>query len=373
MRGHLKKLGDFRLLREFRVAGDGEYSVGDKVGLELFEEGDLVDVVGDSRGRGFAGGVRRWNFRGGPKTHGQSDRHRAPGSIGSGTTPGRVYKGQKMAGAHGRGAGDVEEPAADRERRRQGPAAHRRRGPRRDERHGARAPRRQASQEEMTMKLPSTTPQARKSTDRGRRRGVRHRAERPGRAPGVRRDAGEQARRHRDDEDARRSRRLDAQDPPPEGRRHIAPGLDPARRSTATAASSSVRSTRSYAKDLPEAHAPAGDPLGAVGEGRRRLACASCSDLGDRDAEHEGDGRRAAGARIRALGARRHRRANDASVKASVRNLEKVNMLPGGVPERRRHAVGQGLLMTVDAVRGAEALWGGERAARRSASTKAEA
>src|SRR5438132_5356244 len=96
-RGHLKKLGDFRLLREFRVLGDGEYSVGDKVGVELFDEGDLVDVTGVSRGRGFAGGVKRWNFSGGPKTHGQSDRHRAPGSIGSGTTPGRVRKGLRMA------------------------------------------------------------------------------------------------------------------------------------------------------------------------------------------------------------------------------------------------------------------------------------
>jgi large subunit ribosomal protein L3 len=97
LRGHFKKLGDFRLLREFRVRGDGDYSVGDKVGIELFDEGDYVDVTGVSRGRGFAGGVRRWSFRGGPKTHGQSDRHRAPGSIGAGTTPGRVYKGQKMA------------------------------------------------------------------------------------------------------------------------------------------------------------------------------------------------------------------------------------------------------------------------------------
>jgi large subunit ribosomal protein L3 len=101
MRGHLKKIGDFRMLREFRVAGEGDYNVGDSVGLELFEEGDLVDVVGVSRGRGFAGGVRRWNFSGGPKTHGQSDRHRAPGSIGAGTTPGRVYKGQHMAGHMG--------------------------------------------------------------------------------------------------------------------------------------------------------------------------------------------------------------------------------------------------------------------------------
>ena len=96
-RGHLKKLGDFGLLREFAIDGDGEYSLGDKVGLELFEVGDIVDVTGMSRGRGFAGGVRRWHFSGGPKTHGQSDRHRAPGSIGSGTTPGRVYKGLKMA------------------------------------------------------------------------------------------------------------------------------------------------------------------------------------------------------------------------------------------------------------------------------------
>src|SRR5438477_3338511 len=100
-RGHLKKLGDFRLLREFRVLGDGEYSVGDKLGVELFDEGELVDVTGVSRGRGFAGGVKRWNFHGGPKTQGQSDRHRAPGSIGSGTTPGRVFKGKHMAGHMG--------------------------------------------------------------------------------------------------------------------------------------------------------------------------------------------------------------------------------------------------------------------------------
>lgn len=101
-RGHLKKAGsNARMLLEFKVIGDGEYSVGDKIGLELFSEGDLVHVTGTSRGRGFAGGVRRHNFHGGPKTHGQSDRHRAPGSIGSGTTPGRVLKGQRMAGHMG--------------------------------------------------------------------------------------------------------------------------------------------------------------------------------------------------------------------------------------------------------------------------------
>lgn len=67
----------------------------------VFEPGDIVDVMGFSKGKGFAGGVKRYHFRGGPKTHGQSDRHRAPGSIGSGTTPGRVYKGKRMAGKMG--------------------------------------------------------------------------------------------------------------------------------------------------------------------------------------------------------------------------------------------------------------------------------
>ena len=134
MRGHLKGSGDFRLLREFTVAGAGEYSVGDKIGIELFTQGDLVDVDGDVRGRGFAGGVQRHNFHGGPKTHGQSDRHRAPGSIGSGTTPGRVLKGQKMAGHMGAVQVTVEEPARDREGRGQGAAADRRRGSGRDER-----------------------------------------------------------------------------------------------------------------------------------------------------------------------------------------------------------------------------------------------
>lgn len=97
-KGHLGTLGTLRWLREFRTSGEGELNVGDKVGVELFAEGDIVDVTGVSRGRGFAGGVRRHHFHGGPKTHGQSDRHRAPGSIGSGTTPGRVMKGVKMAG-----------------------------------------------------------------------------------------------------------------------------------------------------------------------------------------------------------------------------------------------------------------------------------
>jgi large subunit ribosomal protein L3 len=100
-RGHMKRLGSFRYLREVRVEDPAAYEVGQKVGVELFEEGDIVDVVGTSKGRGFAGGVKRWGFHGGPKTHGQSDRHRAPGSIGSGTDPGRVRRGLRMAGHMG--------------------------------------------------------------------------------------------------------------------------------------------------------------------------------------------------------------------------------------------------------------------------------
>jgi large subunit ribosomal protein L3 len=91
----------FRYLREFRVADMGETKVGDQVDVSLFEEGDLVDVVGVSKGKGFAGGVKRYHFSGGPKTHGQSDRHRHPGAIGSTTTPGRVLKGTRMAGHMG--------------------------------------------------------------------------------------------------------------------------------------------------------------------------------------------------------------------------------------------------------------------------------
>jgi large subunit ribosomal protein L3 len=101
LRGHLKRLGQFQYLREVRVDDPNAYEVGQKFGAELFEEGDIIDVTGTSKGRGFAGGVKRHHFRGGPKTHGQSDRHRAPGSIGSGTTPGRVRKGLRMAGHMG--------------------------------------------------------------------------------------------------------------------------------------------------------------------------------------------------------------------------------------------------------------------------------
>lgn len=78
-----------------------DYSPGDTVSVSIFTPGDLVKVIGTTRGKGFMGVVKRWGFAGGPKTHGQSDRHRAPGSIGQTTTPGRVFKGKKMAGHMG--------------------------------------------------------------------------------------------------------------------------------------------------------------------------------------------------------------------------------------------------------------------------------
>jgi large subunit ribosomal protein L3 len=100
-RGHLKGLGQFRTLREFSVSDTEELKTGDKVDVSLFKPSDLVDITGVSKGKGFAGVVKRHHFAGGPKTHGQSDRHRAPGSIGATTTPGRVFKGLRMAGHMG--------------------------------------------------------------------------------------------------------------------------------------------------------------------------------------------------------------------------------------------------------------------------------
>jgi large subunit ribosomal protein L3 len=102
-KGHLKAAGagNLRYLREFKADNVDEIKVGQKFGVELFKQGDRVDVTAISKGRGFAGVVKRHGFSGGPKTHGQSDRHRAPGSIGSGTTPGRILKGLSMAGHMG--------------------------------------------------------------------------------------------------------------------------------------------------------------------------------------------------------------------------------------------------------------------------------
>jgi large subunit ribosomal protein L3 len=88
-------------VREFRVDSVDGFELGQQLGIaDLFADGDLVDVTGVSKGKGFAGHVKRHHFSRGPKTHG-SDHHREPGSIGPGTTPGRVYKGVKMAGHMG--------------------------------------------------------------------------------------------------------------------------------------------------------------------------------------------------------------------------------------------------------------------------------
>ena len=99
--GQLKDLPRVRDIREFRLDSADEYEVGQQITVaDVFAEGDLVDVTGVSKGKGFAGTIKRHNFSRGPKTHG-SDNYRRPGSIGPGTTPGRVYKGLKMGGHMG--------------------------------------------------------------------------------------------------------------------------------------------------------------------------------------------------------------------------------------------------------------------------------
>jgi large subunit ribosomal protein L3 len=100
--GHLQRnnLPPLKILREFRTKTP-DVSEGEMLKADVFEKDERVDVIGISKGRGFAGVVKRYHFGGGPKTHGQSDRWRAPGSSGSGTTPGRVWKGKKMPGRMG--------------------------------------------------------------------------------------------------------------------------------------------------------------------------------------------------------------------------------------------------------------------------------
>ena len=99
--GQLKDLPRVKTIREFRLDDADGYSAGQQLTVaEVFAAGDLVDITGVSKGQGFAGTVKRHNFSRGPKTHG-SDNYRRPGSIGPGTTPGRVYKGLKMGGHMG--------------------------------------------------------------------------------------------------------------------------------------------------------------------------------------------------------------------------------------------------------------------------------
>jgi len=102
LKGAIKDNKAPRFLREVKLDKEPEFKMGDVISAaDIFKVGDALAVTGTSKGKGFAGVVKRWGFAGGPKTHGQSDRLRAPGSIGQGTTPGRVYKGKKMAGRMG--------------------------------------------------------------------------------------------------------------------------------------------------------------------------------------------------------------------------------------------------------------------------------
>ena len=101
MSGHMANSEACRYLREVKADDVSEFQVGQRLSVDIFQPGELVDVIGHSKGRGFAGVMKRHGFSGGPKTHGQSDRARAPGSIGGGTTPGKVFKGLKMAGHMG--------------------------------------------------------------------------------------------------------------------------------------------------------------------------------------------------------------------------------------------------------------------------------
>jgi large subunit ribosomal protein L3 len=98
--GQLKGLPRVKDVREFRLDDVTAYQVGQRLDVSLFAAGDSVDITGVSKGKGFSGTVKRHHFRRGPETHG-SDSHRAPGSIGGGTTPGKVFKGTGMAGRMG--------------------------------------------------------------------------------------------------------------------------------------------------------------------------------------------------------------------------------------------------------------------------------
>jgi len=100
--GHQKRSeSNFKILREVSSSDVNSVEVGQSFDCSIFEVGEKVTIQGISKGKGFAGTVKRYNFKGGPKTHGQSDRHRAPGSIGAGSSPGRVWKGTKMSGHMG--------------------------------------------------------------------------------------------------------------------------------------------------------------------------------------------------------------------------------------------------------------------------------
>ena len=101
--GHLKgnNVPLLRYLREIRVKDETPYQIGQRITVDIFQAGERVDIVGKTKGRGFAGVIKRHGFRRQPRTHGQSDRERAPGSIGATTGTARVFKGKRMAGRMG--------------------------------------------------------------------------------------------------------------------------------------------------------------------------------------------------------------------------------------------------------------------------------
>ena len=106
LKGHLKQTSKDnkypRNLHEVRLEKEPDQKVGDVISApDIFKPGDVVEVTGRSKGKGFASGIKKYHFKGGPRTHGQSDRERAPGSVGQTTTPGRVYRGKRMAGRMG--------------------------------------------------------------------------------------------------------------------------------------------------------------------------------------------------------------------------------------------------------------------------------
>jgi large subunit ribosomal protein L3 len=100
-RGAAQAMGPFKVLREVKIIDGTQPEVGTVVKVDMFKEGEQVDLIGASKGKGFGGVMKRHGFHGGQRTHGQSDRARRPGSIGPGTTPGRVFKGTRMAGRMG--------------------------------------------------------------------------------------------------------------------------------------------------------------------------------------------------------------------------------------------------------------------------------
>ena len=103
LKGHFQKAGATykKVMMEFPVGKGKRPKPGQEYTVSMFKEGDLVSIRGTSKGKGFTGVIKRWGFSGGPKTHGQSNRLRAPGSIGQSASPSRVWPGMKMSGQHG--------------------------------------------------------------------------------------------------------------------------------------------------------------------------------------------------------------------------------------------------------------------------------